>query len=306
MNHPTGSRAGIDVVLPVSELPDWLNPIFVRDLRQGLRASFFEWAFVLLHCLALVAAMTEWAMVQFLGSGGMLFASAFSGMASLVFGLFLPLSLFHSLQSELGRGRNAELLYTSRLTRWQIVRGKMFVATAMSALLLVSLLPYFLIRYFLGGIEPFGMLFEMMALLLSNAAMNSIVIGASAFGNYVTRVALIIFLMNFHSIIAAVQAMGSGFAGRMPATIASPREAVAQISVSLLFIILGLQLGRAKLNLHRAPTAPVATVLAYVFASPIAYGIALATGHPLFADSLLILAVVRALFLDRDTRTKKS
>ena len=251
MSHPTGSRADIDVVLPVSEFPDWLNPVFVRDLRQGLRASFFVWAFVLLHSLALVATMTEWAMVQLLGSGGPMFASAFSMMTSLVFGLLLPFSLFHSLQPELGRGRNAELLLTSQLTRWQIVRGKMFVATAMSTLLLVSLLPYFLIRYFLGGIEPVGMLLEMMALLLSNTTMNSIVIGASAFSSYVTRVVLIIFLMNFHSIIAAVQAMGSSFSGRVPAPGVFSHAAVAQISISLLFIVLGLQLGRARLNPNR-------------------------------------------------------
>ena len=57
MSDQIGSRAGLDVVLPVSYFPDLLNPIFVRDLRQGLRSSFFIWAFVSLQAVAILTAL---------------------------------------------------------------------------------------------------------------------------------------------------------------------------------------------------------------------------------------------------------
>lgn len=307
MSDQTGSRAVLDVVLPASDFPDWLNPIFVRDLRQGLRSSFFIWAFVLLQGVAILAAFTEWAMAQFFGGsgGGPVLAGASSVMTNLIFAFFLPLSLFHSLQPELGRGRNAELLLTSRLSRWQIVRGKLLVATTLSALLLVSLLPYFLIRYFLGGIEPVGLMLEMMTLLVANATMNAIVIGASAFSSYLVRFILIFFLMIFHSATAAAYVMRRSFSGAAPSGFL-PDDFAGQVLASALYIFLCLQLGRARLQSSRQIVDPVAKILVFAFLVPIAHGILVASVGPLFAILFLCLMVTGALLLDREPSRKKS
>lgn len=307
MSDQTGSRAGLDVVLPASDFPDWLNPIFVRDLRQGLRSSFFIWAFVLLQGVAILAALTEWAMAQFFGGsgGGPVLAGASTVVTSLVFTFFLPLSLFHSLQPELGRGRNAELLLTSRLSRWQIVRGKLLVATTLSALLLVSILPYFLIRYFLGGIEPVGLMLEMVNLLVANATMNAIVIGASAFSSYIVRFVLIFFLMTFHSATAAAYVMRRNFSGGVPSGFFLD-DFAGQVLAAVLYILLCLQLGRARLQSARHLVDPVAKVLVFAFLVPVAHGILVAGGGPLVAILFLCLAVAAALFLDRDAPRKKS
>jgi len=306
MSRPTGSRAGIDVVLPVSEFPDWLNPIFVRDLRQGLRASFFVWAFVLLQSLAFVAALAEWAMAQLFGGGGggPIFAGAFPVVTTLIFGFFLPFSLFNSLQPELGRGRNAELLLTSRLTRWQIVRGKLLVATTLSALLLVSLLPYFLIRYFLGGVELIGLIAEMLGLLVANAAMSAIVIGASAFSSHIVRFVVIFLLMSFHSMTAAAYAIRGSITG-LPTSFFTLDAFAGQTLASILFMILCLQLGRAKLQTSRHAIDPLAKVLVFIFLTPIAHGIIVASGGPLPAILLLSLMLAGALLFDRDRPVKK-
>ncbi len=306
MNHSTGSRAGIDVVLPVSEFPDRLNPIFVRDLRQGLRASSFVWVFVLLHCFALVAAMAEWAMIHLLGSGGLVFAGFFSALLNLIFGLLLPFSLFHSLRPELGRGRNAELLLTSRLTRWEIVRGKLLVATSLSGLLLVSLSPYFLIRYFFGGVELFGLAGEMLQLLLGNAVMNAIVIGASVFESYIVRFVVIFFLTSCHSVTVLAYGFNSGMmTGSHPTTLFSPEFFAGQVLAAALFILLCLQLGRAKLRLSCGSGDPAAKVLLFLFLTPIANGVTLATLGSFSALLLLSLLLIAALRLDRDPRAER-
>ena len=307
MSDQTGSRAGLDVVLPASDFPDWLNPIFVRDLRQGLRSSFFIWAFVLLQGVAILAALTEWAMAQFFGGsgGGPVLAGASTVVTNLIFSFFLPLSLFHSLQPELGRGRNAELLLTSSLSRWQIVRGKLLVATTLSALLLISLLPYFLIRYFLGGVEPVGLMLEMINLLIANAAMNAIVIGASAFGSYIVRFVLIFFLMIFHSATAAAYVMRRNFSGGIPGGFL-PDDFAGQVLAAVLYILLCLQLGRARLQSNRQVVDPVAKILVFAFLVPVAHGVLIASAGPLFAILFLCLMVTGALLLDRDATIKKS
>lgn len=307
MSDQTGSRAGLDVVLPASDFPDWLNPIFVRDLRQGLRSSFFIWAFVLPQGVAILAALTEWAMAQFFGGsgGGPVLAGASAVVTNLIFSFFLPLSLFHSLQPELGRGRNAELLLTSSLSRWQIVRGKLLVATTLSALLLISLLPYFLIRYFLGRVEPVGLMLEMMNLLIANAAMNAIVIGASAFGSYIVRFVLIFFLMIFHSATAAAYVMRRSFSGGVSGGF-PPDDVAGQVLAAVLYILLCLQLGRTRLQSNRQVVDPVAKILVFALLVPIAHGILIASAGPLFAILFLCLMVTGALLLDRDVPRKKS
>jgi len=103
MSGRTGARASLDALLPISEFPDGLNPVFVRDLRQGLRAPFFMWAFVLLHGFAIIATMAAWAAARVLGGSLVVSAAASGFVTNLIFGFLLPLSLFHSLQPELGR-----------------------------------------------------------------------------------------------------------------------------------------------------------------------------------------------------------
>lgn len=152
MSGRTGARASLDALLPISEFPDGLNPVFVRDLRQGLRAPFFMWAFVLLHGFAIIATMAAWAAARVLGGSLVVSAAASGFVTNLIFRLSSAAFTFPLSSTRTGAGRNAELLLTSRLSRWQIVRGKLLAHTTLSGLLLVSLSPYFLIRYFLGSV----------------------------------------------------------------------------------------------------------------------------------------------------------
>ena len=139
----------MDVASKISEFPDRLSPVLVRDLRQGLKASYFVWVFIIVQSLALLAVLGEWAVFQILGELGNLpvFSGGFIALLGIVFVLILPLSLFGSLQSELGVGRNIDLLLTTRLSRWQIVRSKLAVATSLSALILISILPCYTSYY---------------------------------------------------------------------------------------------------------------------------------------------------------------
>ena len=284
-----------------ADFPDRLSPVFVRDLRQGLRAHYFVWVFILLQLLSLISTLVEFALIQVIGEGAQ--GGALSGMFQTVliitFCGILPLTMFGALQSELGQGRNIELLLTSSLTRWQLVRGKLLVGCSLSSLLLGSLLPYFLIRYFLGSLELTNALMLIGAVVLFNGAANAIVIGASGYANYVGRCAVIFYFLMclVISLTASFTPMVLSIAGGFGA----PEVlsfAATYLCVGLLFIALGLQLGRARVRLFESPIDPPSSVVVFVFvfATPLIVGVAASTGGPiatLVLLSLMILLVVK-------------
>ena len=306
MSSLAGSRHPVDVSLSVSEFPDWLSPIFVRDLRQGLRARFFVWGFLVLQSIAMLAALVEWAVMELLGTSGIgpLFSGAFAGITSIVFSLLLPLSLFDALQPELGRGRNVELLLTSQLSRWQIVRGKLLVASALSTLMLTSLLPYFLIRYFLGGVELTTLFGTMFSLLFSNMAMNAIIIGASAFSSYVWRLFIILLLVLFYNFSSGSYAIRSAIMGGSPGNAAL--DLAGRGLITALCIILSLQLGRSKLKLDSNSIDPPTTALIFIFMflTLLIHTLALSLGGTTVSLVTLAILIALALLIDRSPRLK--
>ncbi len=284
-----------------ADFPDKLSPVFVRDLRQGLRAHHFVWVFILLQLLSLISTLVELALVQVIGEsaqGGIL-SGFFQAILIVTFCAILPLTLFGSLQSELGQGRNIELLLTSSLTRWQLVRGKLLVGCSLSGLLLGSLLPYFLIRYFLGSLEPSHGLLLIAGIVMFNAAANAIVIGASGYANYVGRCAVIgyflIFLMISLSSGSAAMAFSSTTGAYQVISLS-----VVYFFVALLFIGFGLQLGRARVRLFENPIDPPSSAVVYVlvFATPFLVGIASGTGG--FIAAVIVLGLMIALVLKID------
>ena len=195
--------------------PDRLSPVFVKELRQGLRAQQFVWPFIAVQVFAIAAVGVEMGLVHLATAVGSTGISFFDGgfffvIVGLVFSVLMPLTLFGALQPEVSDGRNIELLLLSNLTRWQIVLGKLIVGSALSALMMVSLLPYMLMRYFIGDVELVQNAVSVARLMMLNALMNAIVIGASGVRNYVGRVFLILFMLGSYSVTAAIGGLGDG------------------------------------------------------------------------------------------------
>lgn len=289
----------MDAAARLTDFPDKLGPVFVRDLRQGLRTQIFVWAFLLLQAAAIFTLLIDWGLVAGIGldSLGISFPSLFTGTVGFLFWFVLPLSQFGALQSELGRGRNIELLLCSQLTRWQIVRGKWFVACALSALLLISLLPFFFIRYFIGGVELVENLSQILNMLVSNATMNAIVIGASGFANHLGRAVAIILATLTHAITVATLPAAIGFRGTLP----EPAIAyLASVAGAIPYILLGLQLGRSRIRVFENPLDPPtsAVILILMFCTPILHGIATAAAG--VVGSLCVLAVISFLAIAMD------
>ncbi|MEO0416746.1 MAG: hypothetical protein AAF226_17535 [Verrucomicrobiota bacterium] len=295
-----------------ADLWDSLSPIFVKDLRQGMRANVFVWPFTALQIVALVITCIDLMVSSELStSGGFLFGGGLMmEMMRIVFWGLLPLTLFGSLQSELGSGRNVELLLMSNLSRWQIVLGKWGVGSVLSLLMLVSLIPYVFTRYYLGNIDVIQMLLQIGSMIVGNVLANAIVIGCSGFRNYVGRVFMILWIVGTCAVtygigVAAVSvsSMVSGTTSRGMIVWIS----LAAICSAALFIVMGLQLGRARLKLFDDPLDPPATglIIVLIVCSPIVIGIATAisAGYAGWVGALIM--AVLAVIIDPGPGKKK-
>lgn len=274
---------------------DFLPPVFVKELRQGLRANLFVWPFMAFQFIAFILVALEYGARHFdlLDSG---FASGlFIGFNYVVYCLALPLTQFAALQPELAGGRNVELLLLSNLSRWQIVLGKWAVCCALGGLVFISLLPYWQVRYSIGAISDLQETFtHFWAMILINAMSNAIVIGASGYRNFVGRVFMILVSANFAA--ATVMAANGFFFSRSPLIgllVSAPLSAA-------LVIALNLQLGRAKLRLFENPLDPPssALIIVLIVCVPILIAISLGItallggyGAPLAALALLVLVI---------------
>jgi hypothetical protein len=302
---PASYSGLLDKAAATKDFSDRFSPVFVRDLRRGLRSDFFVWTFVITHIIALVASLAEWSITQFLGPAttGIAFTGLFIGTIWFVFSLILPLSMFNALTPEVGNTRNIELLLTSNLKRWHIVRGKLYVELALSSLLLFSLLPYVLIRYFLGGVELVATLGIIVGILVSNGVFSSIVIGASGFQSAAGRVFLIFALGVVSMMLMSSASMGA-ITGRTASGIFLFFTSVLTIAVIIVF---SLQIGRARLKVAENPLDPPSSALVFIvlFLLPLVNGIIAATTGAIGSAILLGLILTLGILMDSERDRKE-
>lgn len=171
-----------------TDLPERFGPMTVKELRQSLRRTSFVYPFICIHIFATLAIYAEFTMSIGPGSSSnpAVFLwnpneiGPFWWVAMAVCGVLMPLAGFFLMPQEIDEG-NHELLLLTKLSRWQIVRGKFFMLLGLSCLTFISLLPYVVIRYFIGGIEWFGELANAGTVISAAAILSAGTIAASGF-----------------------------------------------------------------------------------------------------------------------------
>lgn len=265
----------------MEDFPDWVDPMVVKELRQGLRARWFVVPFLAAQAAALTLIWVEYAATLRQGTP---FASVDFGHSlfwALVFvlvGVVLPLRALTGLGSEM-TGEGARLMLLSGLSRWRIVLGKWLTQMFLSALVLVSLLPYGLVRYFFGGVEWLPNALTLGAALGVTAAMNALVLGASGYRDYWVRA--VITLTGWVYVGAPAVAVwpflmhgpfprGAG-AGRWMALAWMLWLGLGMVLQFAFFCLCGLQMARTRLRvgLHPGEVAPSGPVLLVFFLAPL-------------------------------------
>jgi hypothetical protein len=162
------------------DFPDWLPPMLVRELRQGIQSGAFFWTFLLIQlALVLHAAFTVLA-TSGRFDGDLLRASGgfFWTLLVITVGFVIPLRGVNSIATE-RTGNNLDLVRLTRLSATRIVVGKWAALVAQAALVVASVLPYLVLRYFLGGVNVVHDLRALGWLLVGSAVVAALAIQAS-------------------------------------------------------------------------------------------------------------------------------
>jgi len=234
-------------------LPDRFGPMTVKELRQGLRRSMFVIPFLGIQALAVSATAVEFGretggrFSEYVGvlNLGLLFASGpFWLVVTAVCALVMPLGGLALMGQEMEEG-NHELLLLTQLNRWCVVRGKFLMLWGICALTFLSLLPYVVVRYLIGGIELPRELACSLSVLGLSAMVCAGMLGASSYCGLGARVGMV--LLYFFSMLGAcaVPLVASAAVSGGCGIIYHVNAAAAMYC----YIMIGLALARSRLRL---------------------------------------------------------
>lgn len=178
---------------------DFINPVVVKEIRQGLRARSFNASFMGLQ-LFMVLCMLFY-LIALRKKGDL---SDVSGFFWFFIGVPLimisPLRGFSAIHEEC-RKKTLEIIYLTRLTAWQITFGKWLSLMVQNALLLTGVLPYLVLRYFLGGVNLADDLIMTGVLFFVSALLTACGVGLSPIENrFVRGVILVGALMSLYMV----------------------------------------------------------------------------------------------------------
>jgi hypothetical protein len=302
-----GKDRGVEALVK-HDLSDRFGSMLVKELRQNLRRGSFVFPFLIVHVLAVAAVFLEFREgaterpSEYLGllNLGLLFDSGPLWLViSIVCVLILPLGGLILMGQELDEG-NHELLLLTRLSRWKVVRGKFLSLWSLSVLTLVSLLPYVLVRYQIGGVELLRDLVCALTVVASSAMIGAGAIGASAYRNIGGRVGvMLLFLASSGSsglivlLACGGQTDGAGIFWHVNA-----------LALVLAFVSIGLGLARSRLRLvvHAFEVKPSAMVVGLLVFTPFVVGMTTAISFG-FAGCVGVIGMgLIVVFADRTPR----
>jgi len=166
----------------LKDFGDWLSPIIVKELRQGMRTKLFTTAFIVIQGMMVLLMLAGLSERQ--GDSGLLVW--FWLMVSATLLLIMPLRGFGALSSEV-RLNTMDLISMTRMSAWRITLGKWAALVGQSILLAVAVLPYVVIRYFYGGVNILAELLFLGVVLILSCLLSAIMVGLSAFPNFLVR-----------------------------------------------------------------------------------------------------------------------
>jgi hypothetical protein len=139
------------VIALARDVSDRLSPILVKELRQGVRAHLFTGAF-LLQQLLLLAVVSFSLLLENSPGDREAFTFFFWAFVTLPLVIVIPLGAGASISGELA-GNTFEPVLLTRLTAWRLVAGKWAASASQAVVLAIAVLPFLLVRYYLGTVE---------------------------------------------------------------------------------------------------------------------------------------------------------
>lgn len=252
--------------------------MMLKELRQGLRRGVFLIPFMLIHLFAIAALYLEFYTELDLGAnpftgvmqmGLFLEYGPFWWVAGGVCMLLMPMGGIVLMGQEMDEV-NYELLQMTELSRWQVVLGKFLSIWSISLLTFSSLIPYLIVRYFVGGMEVWRNIALVMTVVFVAAIIAAGAIGASSFKNPFARLGVMgLFLASVGAsgaIVLMASALQSGACGIF--------YHLNVIGLTLCYVMLGLVVARSRIRLvvHQYEVKPSWMMIFLLVFTPIVVG----------------------------------
>ncbi|MCE9518614.1 MAG: hypothetical protein K8R87_03475, partial [Verrucomicrobia bacterium] len=158
-----------------TDFADWLSPILVKELRQGLKSKVFTGSFIVMQVVMIVTMGLRLLEQSESGIGsGSGFDSFFWAMLWLPLLLLMPARGLRALSDE-SRENTFDLVQLTKMTALRIAFGKWLALFAQTLLLVAALLPYAVLRYYFGGVDVLNDL-----IIIAHMLMASMVLTAGA------------------------------------------------------------------------------------------------------------------------------
>jgi ABC-type transport system involved in multi-copper enzyme maturation permease subunit len=160
----------------MNDFADFFSPILVKELRQGMRTKVFIGIFLVIQVFMIISVLVS------LENGsdrtavdGMFWT--FIGAATL---FAMPMRGLPALNSEI-KGNTLELMMLTQLSAWRITAGKWMALFLQTLLVVCAVLPYVVVRYFLGGVNLVEELSLLGWMVLASALLSAVTVGLSPF-----------------------------------------------------------------------------------------------------------------------------
>lgn len=195
-----------------TDFADWLSPILVKELRQGLKTRMFVSVFILLQ-----AAMIVVVGLQLLSLSQGAGRSSMDGFEAFFWALiWIPLLVVMPARglvavSEEMKANTLDLVQMTKLTASRIVFGKWVALVAQTLLLTAAVLPYTVLRYFFGQVDTVEDLRMIVMMLGGSVTLTAAAIALSCLPVVVRVLILVIsapFLIGMAGAIHAIMVFG--------------------------------------------------------------------------------------------------
>ena len=245
----------------INKLDNRMNPIVVKELRQGLQSQFI----IIVVNLLLVALSGAYLLTIMLNpsvmddaTGGQMLFAIFQGILVLATSIGVPIYLIARLCAE-RNDTNVDLFFTTTLSPHQIVRGKFIAGMTLVTLLYSICLPFMLCTNLLRGFD----IPTMLGMLLINYSMVSLVvmlaiaIGCWSLPRILTPFIIVgsLFFLLLFNLIFAQSSIGFLFVGVQVSFRGNMVPLLAGFAIYLFILFLGIKILGALATGLLAPPA---------------------------------------------------
>ncbi len=197
----------------LTDFPDRLPAMLVKELRQGMRARGFTMLFLVFQCLLGFVLLVAGSTGVTDNAGAVASGVIFTLFAVAVLGI-QPMRGVAALSSEI-TGNTIEMMVLTRLSARRIVFGKWLAIVSQSALILTTIIPYLILRYFFGGMVLVGELMFLLLIFLTSMALTAVTVGLSGGSNKLIRVLPILLVVFGLQSTPLLMMRGGGMNGMM-------------------------------------------------------------------------------------------